>query len=219
MWVQPGKESLFPLPRSAQLRFLLTYICSDTFNYSEGTTYYSLLQLFIQDSISPSAVIKFLSLLSSCHCFSPRGTPRHDVKFIFFNFGQPVKAFLKRESEWQRKHLSSFKRYFCVAVVIAECRSYFCNPRVLHETLLSFKRHRPAFWKPVIIVVEDVSTIRRNPPKKNHWVLFSFGAFSLTSQAVTQVYWNKRKLLRKEKFQFQPDRYGSPIWPSFHWQF
>ena len=185
MWVQPGKESLFPLPRSAQLRFLLTYICSDTFNYSEGTTYYSLLQLFIQDSISPSAVIKFLSLLSSCHCFSPRGTPRHDVKFIFFNFGQPVKAFLKRES---------------VAVVIAECRSYFCNPRVLHETLLSFRRHRPPFWKPVIIVVEDVSTIRRNPPKKNHWVLFSYGAFSLTSQAVTQVHWNKRKFYVRKSF-------------------
>lgn len=156
----------FPHPTSFCLDLLSFAPCSHMLWHltTEGMTYYSLLQLFVQDSISPSTVIKFLSLLSSCHCFNPRGTPRHDVKFIFFNFGQPVKAFLKRENEWQRKHLSSFKRCFRVAVIIAECRSYFCNSRVLRETLLSFKRYRPPFCKPMIIVVEDATTIQRNPP-------------------------------------------------------
>lgn len=59
--------------------------------------------LFVPDSISSSVVMRFLSLAPACHCFKPRGTPRHDVKFKCCSLGQAFRAFLKRETESERK--------------------------------------------------------------------------------------------------------------------
>ena len=41
--------------------------------------------------------------------------------------------------------------------------------------------------------------------------------FSLTWPRAIQIYWNKRKLLHKIKFQPLEDWFGTPTWPPFHY--
>ena len=44
----------------------------------------------------------------------------------------------------------------------------------------------------------------------------SYRVFSLTWPASTQMYWNKRKRLRKKRVQLPQDWFGTPRWPRFH---
>ena len=83
--------------------------CSDPriasiLNSSSDAAFHSLScrsALFVPDSMSPSVVIRCLSLAPVCHCFKPRGTPRHDVKFKCLSLGLAFRAFLKRV-KWKK---------------------------------------------------------------------------------------------------------------------
>ena len=45
---------------------------------------------------------------------------------------------------------------------------------------------------------------------------FQYRVFSLTWPAYMQVYWNKRKWLRKKRIQLPEDWFGTPTWLPFH---
>lgn len=87
--------------------------------------------LFVPDSISSSVVMRFLSLAPACHCFKPRGTPRHDVKFKCCSLGQAFRAFLKRETESERKEENDHLRvemswnHYYFYLLVNKCVPYF----------------------------------------------------------------------------------------------
>ena len=47
-------------------------------------------------------------------------------------------------------------------------------------------------------------------------IKLNYRVFSLTWQASTQIYWNKRKRLHKKGVQLPQDWFGTPTWPPFH---
>ena len=53
------------------------------------------------------------------------------------------------------------------------------------------------------------NSVRDMAPHKNR-------VFSLTWPASMQIYWNKRKRLRKKRVQLPEDWFGTPTWPPFH---
>ena len=51
---------------------------------------------------------------------------------------------------------------------------------------------------------------------RSFWYWQNNRAFSLTWPAPRQIYWNKRKRLRKKRVQLPQDWFGTPTWPPFH---
>ena len=91
---------------------------------------------------------------------------------------------------------------------------YCYTTRVTYQVV--WKSSRPKVMSPLILLGvnsqrNEVEMMRRN--KRNN---VRYRVFSLTWPASVQIYWNKRKRLRKKRVQLSEDWFGTATWPPFH---